>query len=130
MHHPHSWIGCAISVPNSLSSWTDRQPPAISSRVASPSPIRLESACGSPIWTINGIAYIPIRSIITDAVIYGSTGILLAHNHPSDDTRPSRWDRIATRRLSQVAEAIDCRLIDHLILGGTSFTSFRELGLL
>ena len=30
----------------------------------------------------------------------------------------------------QVAEAIDCRLIDHLIFGGTSFTSFRELGLL
>ena len=64
------------------------------------------------------------------AVIYGSAGILLAHNHPSDDSRPSESDRIATRRLSKVAEAIDCRLIDHLIFGGTSFTSFRELGLL
>ena len=77
-----------------------------------------------------GHAPFPIRSIVTDAVIYGSAGILLAHNHPSDDSRPSESDRIATRRLSKVAEAIDCRLIDHLIFGGTSFTSFRELGLL
>ena len=38
---------CAISVPHSLSSWTDRMRPARSSQAASPSPIPLESACGS-----------------------------------------------------------------------------------
>ena len=72
----------------------------------------------------------PIRSIVTDAVLHGSTGFLLAHNHPSDDSRPSKSDRIATRRLSQVADAIDCRLIDHLIFAGADFSSFRKLGLL
>jgi DNA repair protein RadC len=77
-----------------------------------------------------GHAPFPIRSIIIDAVHYGSTAILLAHNHPSDDCRPSKSDHIATHRLNQVAEAIDCRLVDHLIFGGTSFSSFRQLGLL
>jgi len=77
-----------------------------------------------------GHAPFPIRSIVTDALLCGSTAILLAHNHPSEDTRPSKSDRIATRRLNQVAEAIDCRLVDHLIFGGSSFSSFRQMGLL
>lgn len=77
-----------------------------------------------------GHAPFPIRSIVADAALHGSTGILLAHNHPSDDPQPSRSDCIATRRLSLVAKAIDCRLVDHLVFGGTGFSSFRQLGLL
>jgi DNA repair protein RadC len=77
-----------------------------------------------------GHAPFPIRSIVADAALHGSTGILLAHNHPSDDPRPSRSDCVATRRLSLVAEAIDCRLVDHLIFSGTGFSSFRQLDLL
>ena len=77
-----------------------------------------------------GHAPFPIRSIVADAALHGSTGILLAHNHPSANPRPSLSDCIATRRLSLVAQAIDCRLVDHLVFGGTSFSSFRQLGLL
>ena len=77
-----------------------------------------------------GHAPFPIRSIVADAALHGSTGILLAHNHPSDDPRPSRSDCIATRRLSLVAEAMDCRLVDHFVFGATGFSSFRQLGLL
>jgi DNA repair protein RadC len=77
-----------------------------------------------------GHAPFPISSIVADAALHGSTGILLAHNHPSDDPRPSRSDCIATRRLSLVIEAMDCRLIDHLIFGDSGFSSFRQLGLL
>ena len=72
----------------------------------------------------------PIRSIIADAASHGSAGIVLAHNHPSGDSRPSPSDCVATRRLALVAEAMDCRFIDHLVFGGTGFTSFRQLGLL
>ena len=72
----------------------------------------------------------PIRLIVADAALRGSTGLLLAHNHPSDNSRPSVSDCVATRRLSLVAQAIDCRLVDHLIFGGASFSSFRQLGLL
>jgi DNA repair protein RadC len=72
----------------------------------------------------------PLRSIIADAALYGSSAILLAHNHPSGDPTPSEGDKRATRRLACAAEALDCRIVDHLIFGGAQCSSFRQLGLL
>ena len=72
----------------------------------------------------------PLRSIVIDAAVHGSTGILLAHNHPSGDPTPSHGDMRATRRLAHAAEAIDCRILDPVVFSGPRFTSFRELGLL
>lgn len=72
----------------------------------------------------------PLRSIIADAAVHKSAGIVLAHNHPSGDPTPSEGDRRATRRLACAAEALDCTLVDHLVFGGGSCASFRQLGLL
>jgi DNA repair protein RadC len=72
----------------------------------------------------------PLRSIIVDAARHGSDAILLAHNHPSRDPRPSEPDLRATRRLATAAEALDCRVIDHLVFAGAECTSLRSLGLL
>lgn len=72
----------------------------------------------------------PLRSIISDAALHGSAGILLAHNHPSGDPTPSDGDKRATRRLACAAEALDCTIVDHLVFAGTECTSFRQLGLL
>jgi len=72
----------------------------------------------------------PIRQILSDAVMHGSVGIVLAHNHPSGDSRPSEGDRRATRRLACAAEALDCAIVDHLVFAGNDCTSFRQLGLL
>lgn len=75
-------------------------------------------------------AILPLRTIIADAAIRGSARIILAHNHPSGDPRPSESDRRATRRLALAADALDCAVVDHLVFGGGEFTSFREMGLL
>jgi DNA repair protein RadC len=72
----------------------------------------------------------PIKQIIGDAATHGSAAIVLAHNHPSGDPRPSDSDCRATRRLASAAEALDCAVIDHLVFAGTECTSFRKLGLL
>ena len=72
----------------------------------------------------------PLRAIIADAVRHGSAGIVLAHNHPSGDARPSEADCRATRRLSSAAEALDCTILDHLIFAGDRCTSLRRLGYL
>ena len=72
----------------------------------------------------------PIGQIIADAVSHGSAGILLAHNHPSGDPRPSDSDFRATRRLAAAAEALDCAVLDHLVFGGSDCTSLRQLGYL
>jgi DNA repair protein RadC len=75
-------------------------------------------------------AEFPIREILSDAVAHKSAGIVLAHNHPSGDPRPSNSDCRATRRLAAAAEAIDCTVVDHLVFGGTDCASFRRMGLL
>jgi DNA repair protein RadC len=72
----------------------------------------------------------PLREIIKDAALHGSAGIVLAHNHPSGDARPSDRDCRATRRLAAAAEALDCTILDHLIFGGADCSSLRQLGYL
>ena len=75
-------------------------------------------------------AAFPLRDIIADAAEHGSAGIVLAHNHPSGDPRPSDSDCRCTRRLAAAAEALDCAVLDHLVFAGTNCTSFRQIGLL
>ncbi len=75
-------------------------------------------------------AAFPIRTIIADAAVHGSAGIVLAHNHPSGDAAPSDADCRATRRLATAAEALDCTILDHLVFAGTECTSLRAMGLL
>lgn len=77
----------------------------------------------------NGAAF-PLRSIIADAAVHGSAGLVLAHNHPGGDSTPSAEDCRATRRLASAAEALDCTVLDHLVFAGTKCTSFRSIGLL
>lgn len=75
-------------------------------------------------------AAFPLKQIIGDAAAHGSAGIVLAHNHPSGDARPSDSDCRATNRLVSAAEALDCTILDHLVFAGEKCASFRKLGLL
>ena len=72
----------------------------------------------------------PLRTIIADAAAHGSAGIVLAHNHPSGDARPSQSDCRSTRRLAAAIEALDCTLLDHLVFGGRDCSSMRQMGYL
>src|SRR4029078_4965409 len=75
-------------------------------------------------------AHFPMKAIISDALAHGSAGIVLAHNHPSGDARPSDTDFRVTRRLAVAAEAIERALLDHLVFGGADCSSLRQLGYL
>ena len=77
-----------------------------------------------------GGADLPLRQVITDASVYGSAGVILAHNHPSGDPTPSAADRNITRRLALAGEAIDLAVLDHLVIAGTQCRSMRAMGLL
>lgn len=72
----------------------------------------------------------PLREIVADAATHGSAAIVLAHNHPSGDARPSESDKRVTRRLATAAEALDCAVLDHLVFGGRDVSSLRQLGYL
>jgi DNA repair protein RadC len=71
-----------------------------------------------------------VRHIVTDAAKYGSAGVVLAHNHPSGDARPSDADFRATRKLARAGEAIDLAILDHLIFAGRDCSSMRRMGFL
>lgn len=71
-----------------------------------------------------------LRSIISDLLAHDTDALLVAHNHPSGDARPSDTDLQFTRRLACVVEALDCHVTDHLIFGEGQSISFRQLGFL
>jgi DNA repair protein RadC len=52
------------------------------------------------------------------------------HNHPSGVAEPSQADELITRRLREAMALVDIRILDHLIVAGTTVLSFAERGLL
>ncbi|MCC8070455.1 MAG: DNA repair protein RadC [Bacteroidales bacterium] len=55
-------------------------------------------------------------------------GIVLVHNHPSGNLRPSNEDDNLTKRLKAAGDLLDIRVLDHLIITSTSFYSYHNAG--
>ena len=73
---------------------------------------------------------VPVRDIVRDVMALDVRLVLMAHNHPSGDHRPSQDDLAVTAKLSRTLDAIGVRLVDHLILGRDGCTSLRDQGFL
>jgi DNA repair protein RadC len=71
-----------------------------------------------------------MRELFADALRHNAAGMILAHNHPSGQCRPSEGDIIATRRLQEVGRALEITVIDHLIFTPEAIYSMRAGGLL
>lgn len=70
------------------------------------------------------------REIFKAAIMHCSARILIAHNHPSNDCIPSDQDIQVTQQLNEVAQLIGISLLDHIIVGFSSYFSFKENQLL
>ena len=68
------------------------------------------------------------RELIKSALQHNAASVILAHNHPSGETEPSRADRDLTVTLSKALSLVDIRLVDHLVITTTCCTSFAERG--
>jgi DNA repair protein RadC len=75
-------------------------------------------------------AEVPLRLIIEEALRLGTSGLVIAHNHPSGDPDPSEEDLRVSRVLADTARHLGMRLIDHIIFAGNDARSLRDLGLL
>jgi len=64
------------------------------------------------------------REVFLPAVLTGAAALAVAHNHPSGDPCPSSEDRLVTDRLRKAGEVIGIELLDHIVVGDTSFFSF------
>lgn len=99
-------------------------------------------------WTIgldnaNRILYIELISLGTTtsapvepmqvfrvAVLKAAVQMVLVHNHPSGEVKPSKEDINITDRLIQVGNILGIKVIDHLIIGEKTFNSFNDTELL
>jgi DNA repair protein RadC len=69
------------------------------------------------------------RIIFATALKVLSSGIVIAHNHPSGNLEASEEDLKLTKKIKEAGELLDIRLIDHLILGiKDDYSSFMEKG--
>ena len=79
--------------------------------------------------TINQSAVYP-REVIRRALELGAASLVLVHNHPSGDAKPSREDIDITMTIQNAARPLGIALHDHIIIARDQHCSFRTLGLL
>jgi len=73
---------------------------------------------------------IPVKTIIRDAILIKTTGIILVHNHPSGQTRFSKADIDISKKVETACSYFDIRFLDIMILTRESYRSMRDEGLL
>ena len=74
---------------------------------------------------------IDIKLILASGILLMSSGVIVAHNHPSGKLKPSRDDLALTKRLSTALQYMEMKLVDHFIITpDDDYLSFANEGLL
>lgn len=71
-----------------------------------------------------------VRSILREALLQRATQIVLVHNHPSGNPRPSADDLRLTQLVQKGAQTMNIRLTDHVIVTDGKYYSFTDEGVL
>jgi len=79
--------------------------------------------------TINGTTVTP-REVFHEAIKTLAASVVLIHNHPSGNIKPSLQDKNLTVKMVQAGESICIKVLDHLIIGHTEYYSFADHGLI
>lgn len=74
--------------------------------------------------------YVDSRLIFKEAILHGAVGMILAHNHPSGALKPSQADINLTKKIKAVADHLDIKILDHMIVTEKSYFSFADEHLL
>ena len=73
---------------------------------------------------------VDVRILYKTALDHFSTGIIIAHNHPSGSLKPSREDINITQKIKEAGNTLSIQLLDHIIVTQDSYFSFSDAGLL
>ena len=68
------------------------------------------------------------REIVKRILKYNAKSVILVHNHPSGDTKPSKQDLSITKELQQIFKYFEIKLSDHIIISNEEYYSFLENG--
>lgn len=66
------------------------------------------------------------REVYAPAILHHAAAIMVAHNHPSGDPKPSIEDEEVTRQLLRSGKVLGIPMIDHVIIGDGNYYSFLE----
>lgn len=93
-------------------------------------------------WTFNSLgtqtgALLEPREVLRTALIANAVAIVVMHNHPSGDPKPSSADAQITRQLREACKIMNVEFLDHVVIGtpeqdpngNQGFYSFRQAGL-
>ena len=69
-----------------------------------------------------------VREIFQKALLANAVSIILMHNHPSGDCKPSNEDIKVTERAVKAGEIVGVDVLDHIIIGNDSYCSLKEKG--
>lgn len=75
-------------------------------------------------------AALHVREVIRRAIDLGTASMILVHNHPSGDPKPSRADIDLTKAIVQAGKHLGIAVHDHVIVGASGHSSMRAMGLL
>ena len=70
-----------------------------------------------------------MNDIYRDAIKIGASSIILVHNHPSGDTKPSTADITFTYKAIEASKVLDIELLDHIVISNAGYTSLRAEGI-
>lgn len=73
---------------------------------------------------------IDVRIILKQAIEKLASSVILAHNHPSGNLRPSQSDLEITRKTSEASKLVDITVLDHIIVAGDNYSSLADEGLI
>lgn len=77
--------------------------------------------------TINQNRIYP-REVLRKALAYNASAVIVAHNHPSGNPKPSKEDIFMTQHLKEILSLVEIRLLDHIVVSGGEAISLGEKG--
>ncbi|MEO0235064.1 MAG: JAB domain-containing protein [candidate division WOR-3 bacterium] len=77
------------------------------------------------IGTLN-TTFVHPREVFSDPIVDRACGIIVAHNHPSNNVDPSDEDDLVTTRLIEAGKILGIEMYDHVILSKESYYSYKE----
>lgn len=69
---------------------------------------------------------VDVRLVMKQSLELGAVALILAHNHPSGTLKPSNADKEITQKIKNASEALDIRVLDHLIITQREYFSFAD----
>lgn len=70
------------------------------------------------------------RIILKKALEHNAVSVILCHNHPSGNLKPSKADEVLTEKIKEASKFLDINVLDHIIVSDEGYFSFADEGIL